>query len=52
MPGARRLSAEQLVARHMKLPKVDYARMRQEADDFFGTDDRGDQDAPWDRTRR
>jgi prevent-host-death family protein len=35
----RRLSAEELVARHRRLPRVDHARMRQEADEFFGADD-------------
>jgi prevent-host-death family protein len=45
----RRLSAEELVERHRKLPKVDYARMRQEADEFFGTEDRVDDDDPWSR---
>lgn len=47
----RRLSAEELVERHKKLPKVDYVRMRQEADDFFGTEERVDQDDPWERAR-
>ncbi|GEM29476.1 hypothetical protein NN3_04830 [Nocardia neocaledoniensis NBRC 108232] len=43
----RRRSAEELVARHRALPRVDYAVMRQEADDFFGSEDRiGDED-PW-----
>lgn len=47
----RRLSAEELVARHRRLPHVDYARMRQEADEYFGTEDRiGDED-PWERSR-
>jgi len=47
----RRLTAEELVARHRKLPRVDYARMRREADDFFGTEDRlGDDDA-WESRR-
>ncbi|WP_330228149.1 type II toxin-antitoxin system Phd/YefM family antitoxin [Nocardia sp. NBC_00508] len=42
----RRLTAEELVERHRKLPRVDYALMRQEADEFFGTEDRvGDDDA-------
>lgn len=34
----RELTAEELVARHRKLPRVDYAQMRQEADEFFGTE--------------
>jgi prevent-host-death family protein len=43
----RRLSAEELVERHRHLPRVDYAGMRQEADEFFGTEDRvGDDDLP------
>ncbi|WP_280245738.1 type II toxin-antitoxin system Phd/YefM family antitoxin [Nocardia abscessus] len=42
----RRLTTEELVERHRKLPGVDFARMRQEADEFFGTEDRiGDDDA-------
>jgi prevent-host-death family protein len=47
----RRLTAEELVARHRKLPRVDHARMQREADDFFGTQDRiGDDDA-WESRR-
>jgi prevent-host-death family protein len=45
----RRLSAEELVTRHRRLPRIDAAQMRQEADEFFGTEDRiGDED-PWER---
>lgn len=40
----RRLTAEELVARHRRLPTVDYDRMRREADEFFGTEDRVDGD--------
>lgn len=40
----RRLTAEELVQRHRRLPTVDYAQMRREADDFFGTEDRVDDD--------
>ncbi|MGW6277434.1 type II toxin-antitoxin system Phd/YefM family antitoxin [Kribbella sp. NPDC055071] len=48
----RRLSAQELVERHRRLPRVDYALMRQEADEFFGTEDRlGDDDDPWERSR-
>ncbi|MFD6948786.1 PhdYeFM domain-containing protein [Nocardiopsis sp. TSRI0078] len=36
----RRLSAEELVERHRRLPRVDYARMREDADEFFGGEDR------------
>ncbi|MEU5093979.1 PhdYeFM domain-containing protein [Streptomyces sp. NPDC020996] len=36
-PSRRRaLSAEELVAKHRRLPRVDGARMRAEADEFFG----------------
>ncbi|MGW1745683.1 type II toxin-antitoxin system Phd/YefM family antitoxin [Streptomyces sp. NPDC002092] len=37
-PTARRsrLSADELVARHRRLPRVDYVQMRAEADEFFG----------------
>ncbi|MDT3396759.1 type II toxin-antitoxin system prevent-host-death family antitoxin [Streptomyces sp. B1866] len=47
----RGLSAEELVARHRGLPHVDHARMRQEADEFFGAEDRAGEDDPWDRAR-
>jgi prevent-host-death family protein len=50
----RRLTAEELVARHRRLPRVDPERLRQEADEFFGGDDRvGDDPAgdPWTRDR-
>jgi len=41
----RRLRAEELVERHRKLPRVDSARMRAEADEYFGSEDRvGDVD--------
>ena len=36
----RRLTAEELVERHRRLPHVDYAQLRREADEFFGTEDR------------
>jgi len=43
----RRLTADELVERHRKLPRVDRARMRNEADEFFGTEDRvGDTGRP------
>jgi prevent-host-death family protein len=47
----RRLSAEELVARHRRLPRVDHARMHQEADEFFGTEERVGDDNPWERSR-
>ncbi|WP_410870588.1 type II toxin-antitoxin system Phd/YefM family antitoxin [Nocardia sp. A7] len=43
----RRSSATELVARHRALPRVDYAAMRQEADEFFGSEDRIGDDDPW-----
>jgi prevent-host-death family protein len=47
----RRMTAEELVERHRRLPRVDHARMRQEADEFFGTDDRIGDDDVWQRDR-
>ena len=49
IPRRRRLTAEELIARHRRLPRLDYARMREEADEFFGTEDRIDGD-PLDRS--
>jgi prevent-host-death family protein len=41
----RRLSAEELVARHRRLPRLDAAQLRRDADEFFGDEDRvGDED--------
>ncbi|MBW1597504.1 type II toxin-antitoxin system Phd/YefM family antitoxin [Streptomyces sp. JJ38] len=46
-----RLSARELVERHRRLPRVDYARMREEAEELFGAEERiGDED-PWERRR-
>jgi prevent-host-death family protein len=45
----RRPSAEELVARHRRLPRVDHARMRRDADEFFGDEDRVGDDDPWQR---
>ncbi|WP_281178410.1 type II toxin-antitoxin system Phd/YefM family antitoxin [Amycolatopsis jejuensis] len=39
----RRPTAEELVRRHRLLPRVDAARMREDADEFFGTEDRVDE---------
>jgi prevent-host-death family protein len=47
----RRLTAEELVERHRKLPTVDYVRMRQEVDEFFGGEDRVGEDGVWERGR-
>jgi prevent-host-death family protein len=46
----RRLTAEELVAKHRRLPRVDTEQLRQEADEFFGGDRIGDDD-PWVRDR-
>jgi prevent-host-death family protein len=46
----RRLSAEELTARHRRLPQVDSTRMRDEADQFFGSEGRLEDD-PWERRR-
>ena len=35
-----RMGAEELVARHQRLPRVDPRSMRQEADSMFGSEDR------------
>ncbi|MEU7766225.1 type II toxin-antitoxin system prevent-host-death family antitoxin [Nocardia sp. NPDC049190] len=40
----RRRTAEELVERHRKLPRVDFTQMRQEADEFFRTEDRIEDD--------
>ncbi|MEV0802194.1 type II toxin-antitoxin system Phd/YefM family antitoxin [Kribbella sp. NPDC050281] len=45
----RRLSAQELVRRHRRLPRVDAALMRQEADEIFGAEDRVGEDDPWER---
>jgi prevent-host-death family protein len=46
----RRLSADELVARHLELPRLDYEQMRAEADGSFDADDDVPTD-PWERTR-
>jgi prevent-host-death family protein len=40
LPRRPRFTADELVARHLRLPNVDAARLRQDADMFFGTEDR------------
>ncbi|AGM07691.1 type II toxin-antitoxin system Phd/YefM family antitoxin [Amycolatopsis keratiniphila] len=47
----RRLTAEELVQKHRGLPAVAAAQMRQEADEFFGTEDRVDSGDVWERGR-
>ncbi|MFD9889960.1 type II toxin-antitoxin system Phd/YefM family antitoxin [Amycolatopsis sp. NPDC059027] len=51
IPRRRRLTAEELVERHRRLPTVEAAQMRREADEFFGADDRVDSDDVWERSR-
>lgn len=51
LPRKRRLSAEELVARHRRLPRVDAALMRREADEALGDEDRVGDDDPWERRR-
>ncbi len=50
LPRRRRFTAEELVERHKRLPRVDYAAMRADADEFFGEERVGDYD-PWERSR-
>lgn len=45
LSGRRRLTAEELVARHRLLPKADHDQLRREADEFFGSEDRLGDDA-------
>jgi prevent-host-death family protein len=42
----RQLTADELVERHPRLPRVDHLHMRDEADEFFGTEDRIDGSDP------
>lgn len=51
LPRRRRLTAEELVGRHRRMPRVDYTEMRREAEELFGTEDRVGTDDPWDRAR-
>jgi len=51
LPRRRRLTAEELVEHHRRLPRVDHVRMRQEADEFFGTEDRVVDDDAWGHDR-
>ncbi|MFD5827787.1 type II toxin-antitoxin system Phd/YefM family antitoxin [Lentzea sp. NPDC060358] len=39
------------VAELRPLPQVDHSRMRQEADEFFGDEDRAGDFDPWERSR-
>ncbi|MBB5807210.1 antitoxin (DNA-binding transcriptional repressor) of toxin-antitoxin stability system [Saccharothrix ecbatanensis] len=47
----RRLATDEVIERLMPLPRVDYAQMRAEADEFFGNEDRIGDDDPWERRR-
>ncbi|MGW4394309.1 type II toxin-antitoxin system Phd/YefM family antitoxin [Amycolatopsis nivea] len=51
IPRRRRLTAEELVERHRKLPTVEAAQLMREADDFFGTEDRVGAEDVWERSR-
>ncbi|MER5441617.1 type II toxin-antitoxin system prevent-host-death family antitoxin [Streptomyces sp. NPDC002790] len=53
VPRRRALSAEELVGRAKRLPRVDYEQMRREADEFFGTEGLVGEadDDPWERGR-
>jgi hypothetical protein len=46
-----RLSAEELVAKHRRLPRVDHHQLRREADELFGAEERVGDDDPWERSR-
>ncbi|WP_327296245.1 MULTISPECIES: PhdYeFM domain-containing protein [unclassified Streptomyces] len=51
--AARRrfVPVEELQRKWRRAPQVDAARMRAEADEFFGAEERvGDDENPWDRT--
>lgn len=52
LPSHRRgLITAEVVERLKDLPRVDYAEMRREADEFFGNEDRLGDDDPWERSR-
>ncbi|SDD97592.1 type II toxin-antitoxin system Phd/YefM family antitoxin [Glycomyces harbinensis] len=44
----RKLTTAELVEKLRRVPKLDYAEMRTEADEFFGENRLGDND-PWER---
>lgn len=43
IPRRRRMTAEELVEKHRRLPRVDHDAMRREADEVFGEDRVGDE---------
>ncbi|WP_410584097.1 type II toxin-antitoxin system Phd/YefM family antitoxin [Amycolatopsis sp. lyj-108] len=47
----RRFTVAELVERHRRSPQVDVGRMHEEADEFFGTEDRVGADYPWNQSR-
>jgi antitoxin (DNA-binding transcriptional repressor) of toxin-antitoxin stability system len=49
LPRRRRLTAVELVERHRRLPRTDHARMRRDADEFFGGEDRVGDAGSWER---
>ncbi|MET8848454.1 PhdYeFM domain-containing protein [Amycolatopsis sp. NPDC004625] len=52
LPRRKRFTAEELVERHQRLPRVSAAAVRREADEYFGSEDRlGDEDNPWEPRR-
>ncbi|QRP46266.1 type II toxin-antitoxin system Phd/YefM family antitoxin [Amycolatopsis sp. FDAARGOS 1241] len=44
----RSLTTEELIARRRRLPRVDYAQLRRDIDEFFG-EERLTDDNPWER---
>ncbi|MFD1151260.1 type II toxin-antitoxin system Phd/YefM family antitoxin [Saccharothrix hoggarensis] len=51
-PTQRRgLITAEVIERLRHLPRVDYAEMRREADEFFGNEDRLGDDDPWEPSR-
>ncbi|MCE6999524.1 PhdYeFM domain-containing protein [Saccharothrix sp. S26] len=51
-PTQRRgLVTAEVIERLKHLPRVDYAQMRREVDEFFGNEDRLGDDDPWERGR-
>ncbi|WP_439384759.1 hypothetical protein [Amycolatopsis lexingtonensis] len=44
MSRRKRFTAAELVERHKRLPRIDAAALRREADEFFGDDRLGDDD--------
>lgn len=51
LPRRRRRTAEELVARHRRLPRVDAQLMRDEADELLGDTRLGTDDDPFERPR-